>query len=219
MSKKFVEQEIAKIKEMVAAGTTDVAHHVELNTHILQALIGGEITKTKKGDTKIKFTHAIPTTKQVAEIANLCDLYAQTVAEKLSVASDEDDMTIPVENITREIPTLEGKINNKILQNYVINAGGAMSCMISGTDCITIAAYGEAARKDAIIKRTIIIGGCVLVIAGGITAGVIIHNKKKDGEDLEVVDLDATTEESVPEVTIDEEYETADVDASFAAAV
>lgn len=205
MSKKFVENEIAKIKEMVASGSTDITHHAELNLHILQALVGGEITKSKKGETKIKFSHSIPTTSQVAEIAKICDDYAQKIAEVLSVSNEEDDMTIPVENITRAIPVIDGKINNKTLQSYVIEPGGVMTCMLSGTDCITIAAYGEAARKDAIIKRTIIIGGCVLVIAGGITAGVIIHSNKKNDDEVED-DTVVDDEDVVPAVEIDETY-------------
>ena len=220
MSKKFVENEIAKIKELAAAEAMGNEHHFELNSHILQALIGGEITKTKKGETKIKFSHAIPTTAQVAEIAKICDDYAQKVAERLSAAAadlilpdGEDDMDIPVENITRAIPTIDGKINNKALQSYVINPGGVMACMLSGTDCITIAAYGEAARKNAIIKRTIIIGGCVLVIAGGITAGVIIRNKKKNDEEVEDIAVIDDVEDTVPAVEIDESYtEIVDVD-------
>lgn len=225
MSKKFVENEIAKIKELVALDKPGNEHHIELNTHILQALVGGEITKTKKGDTKIKFSHTIPTTSQVAEIARICDEYAQKVAERLSALTadlispdGEEDMDIPVENITRAIPTIDGKINNKALQGYVLNPGGVMACMLSGTDCITIAAYGEAARKNAIIKRTIIIGGCALVIAGGITAGVIIYNKKKDGKEVEDAVVVDDVEDSVPVVEIDESYteivdadETADI--------
>ena len=216
MSKKFVENEIAKIKELALVGSTDIQHHVEFNTHVLQALIGGELTKNKKGEMKIKFTHTIPTTSQVAEIAKICDNYAQMIAEALSIAEEEDEMAIPVENITREIPVMEGKINNKALQGYVINTGGVLTCMLSGTDCITIAAYGASARKNANIKRTIILGGCVLVIAGGITAGVVIQNKKKDGETVETdadVDVDA-----VPEVEVDETYDVDDVDETFAMA-
>lgn len=212
MRKKFVENEIAKIKELASTGRTDIQNHVEFNTHVLQALIGGELTKNKKGEIKIKFTHAIPTTSQVAEIAKICDTYAQIVAETLSNDDEEDEMAIPVENITREIPTIDGKINNKALRNYIINTNGVLSCMLSGTDCITIAAYGESARKNAIIKRTILIGGCVLVIAGGIAGGIIISNKKKDGE---IVEADTDT---VPEVEIDETYDPTDIDESFAIA-
>jgi hypothetical protein len=212
MSKKFVENEIVKIKELALAGRTDIQHHVEFNTHVLQALIGGELTKNKKGEMNIKFTHMIPTMSQVAEIAKICDNYAQIVAETLSNADEEDEMAIPVENITREIPTINRKINNKTLQAYAIDTNGVLTCMLSGTDCITIATYGKSARKNAVIKRTIIIGGCVLVIAGGITAGVIISNKKKDGEFVEA-DID-----TVPEVEIDETYDPTNIDESFAMA-
>ena len=219
MSKKFVEQEIAIIKDLATVKIPAVVSNhdmasfntmkLELNTHILQALTGGEITKTKKGDRKIKFIHKLPTTSQVAEIAKICDNYAQAVESPLTRVPEDDEMSIPVQQVRKEIPTMSDKIKNKELQTYILDPTGVSTCTIVGTDCIIIASYGEAARKDANFKMALVIGGVTLVVAGCVAGGVVAYKKKHDK--LDEVEIDSNSfeeigidEDEIPEVEIEE---------------
>lgn len=201
MSRKFVETEINKIKELAVTlkaveetGDADDMFSVctEMNIHVLQALLGCEVACTKKGETKVKFKHALPSLAQISEIAHLCDNNAQVLAAGVE-SNGDDDMDIDVDRIVQEIPVLEGKITNKIMNNFVLDKFGAAHCILNGSDCVTIAAYGAEARKNTNIKKALIGGIALLVIAGGVTAAVVIRKKKH--QDEEVVEGEVTTVE------------------------
>lgn len=217
MSRKFVETEIGKINELAAtlkrveeSGDANDMFSVctEINIHVLQALLGCEVASTKKGETKVKFKHALPSLAQVAEIAHLCDNNAQVLAASVETIGD-DDMSIDVDRIVQEIPVLEGKITNKIMSNFVLDKFGAAHCILNGSDCITIASYGAEARNNANIKKALIGGIALLVIAGGVTAAVVIRKKKHQDEDVVETEVTAVeVEEDIddaPVVDLDED--------------
>ena len=189
--KEFVGEMITNARAIEAANGS----HNAFNQCILQALIGASIESGKKG-TRLKFTKPLPTDKELQEIATLCDQHAARMASEV-----EDDMDIPVD-LEAPIPQLAGKVNDKALEQYVLNPGGIAAAVITAADCITINTWAKEARKNRNIKIGLIVGGVILVTAAAVTAGVIVYNhKKKEDEKLEHIETD-----DVPEIEMDDDY-------------
>lgn len=212
--KKFFEDQLAIINKMafqeipaiLAEKDPDndeyVTARTTMNNHIIQALAGCEIIKTKKGVFKVKFNKPLATKDQVAKICAVVEKYNQI--ERKAVETEDDDMEIPAIGI----PEVE-KCNNKKLSNMILGneCNSIAREFLTPTDCVKIAALGEEARKRANIKKVIIIGGSVIVLAGAATAAVMIIKKKDDSEDFEELEeIDAAPIEDpddVPEVELD----------------
>ena len=208
---KFVTEEIKKIEAIVTAGIQKIeqsseeeynAMRLELNMHVIQTLIGGEVATKKDGSYKIKFNKPLPSMVEVATIAGLVDKFYQAEMKQCVGYDDDDDMSIPEDTNMIQYT----KMNQKELQGAVLGAGGFASMMINGTDCITIAGIGKETRKKANFHKALIIGGISVAIIGAATAGCIIYKKKHKDDDIidaEVVDIEAEPIELDVPVDID----------------
>ena len=162
---------------------------VQLNSLIVQALIGAEMKATKKGDFKLHFNKKLPTEAEVYEIASLLDDFIS----KYETSAD-DDSAIPHIGLT--VPE---KTRQKDLKAMVLN-GQLLNTYFNGIDCVAIAAMGEDARKRRNIKLAIIIGSSIAVAAGVTIGGVIWYNKTHDdGDDIDgITDIPDVESEDVP---------------------
>lgn len=209
----------------------------KMNLHLVQGLVGATLKTNKKGVSKFVFNKPLPHLDAIATIAKVLDNYVGTVELGKAVADGSaaaNDMDIPdaVDTVLGTtvdgIPPIGDKITNKILSQYLLDPVGPINRVLDGTAAITIAAYGKAARKDANIKTSVIVGATVAgASAAAITAGVVINNKKKGSSDdvpeIETTDegsIDTDVSDDTPVVEIPEdEIPEPEVDASAFAAV
>lgn len=196
------------------------ALRAELNAHIIQALVGGTITKKKDGTNTMKFNKPLPDKTQVAEISAILQNFITTVevpffAELAGEAVEDDDVEIKTVMPGANVAPMEKATNKKLRAAILEGPNAYFRCQLTPVDVATIAGIGEAARKKANLIKFIIIGGVSVAVIGGVAAAVIIHNKKKDEkieaevkEEIEVEetedDIDDIDPDEVPEVELDD---------------
>ena len=176
----------AWLKEQKTVNEKDyIVKRIQLNTLVVQALTGCEIKPNKKGEYKVHFNKALPTQTQVHEIAQIMDVYVNNY-ESFS-ADDDDDMEIP----HTPIAIIE-KCSNKKLRGSILGSSSITNEFIDGIDCIAIAAMGEEARRRRNIMLASVIIGSTILVAGGVTVGIIFYNKKKAAKEVDGIDFDNT---------------------------
>ena len=196
-----------------------------LNIMVIQALTGAEYDPAKVGKDgkyKVSFNGALPTTSEIAEIAEILDTYIANVEDNfLSLASVDidDDMSIddtPAAGRETTINPIE-KINKKNLTNSIFGYDGQQAIckmLIDSADVIRIAALGEELRKKRNRNRMLIIGGITLLVAGAAGAGYYFYNKNHDDADSSN-DIDVNPDVipmDDPEVSIDDETPVVEID-------
>ena len=221
--KKFAAKEIEVIKKlateeipaMIAAGTTEDqynAKRADLNAHIIQFAVGGEIIELKgkkAGQNTFKFNKGLPTKAQIADVADVVNTFIANVENpyllSLNKADGIDDMDIPTGDVyAANVKPLE-KARNKELRAKILGTEGVAyyQMKLSGLDVITLAGIGEEARKRANFTTAIIVGGIVVVLAGAGVAGYLIYENKKNKEEEPAVDTDDIVDVDPDEVDID----------------
>lgn len=230
--KNFTNKELETIKKlateeipaMIAAGTTEQlynAKRAELNAHVIQLCVGGEIVDLKgkkEGQSTFKFNKALPSKAVVAEVADVINTFIANVENPylsaLNQADGVDDMSIPSGDVyAANIKPLE-KAKNKDLKAKILGTEGIAyyQMKLSGLDVITLAGIGEEARKRANTTKALIIGGAVILLAGAGVAGYFIYENKKNKEeapevDTDIVDVDPDDvdidPDDAPEVVLD----------------
>lgn len=209
--------------ELNANGSTLVVDQyrqkrIALNMALIQVLIGGTFTKFSRKGTgwNVKFNGKIPNRYELAELMKILETFITTTERPImdalvNAGASNDDMEIPPSNdITNGsgLPKLE-KLNSKKMKEYIFGGSGKdplYSIMLSVSDCMEIAAAGEALRKKRNMNMMLMAGGIVLLLTGATVAAVCIckHNKKKEMELDELCD-DTIDMES-------DEYPTVDMD-------
>lgn len=196
---------------------------IVLNMAIIQTLLGAEFAEPKKEGKgySLKFNGKLPNRTELAEIVQILNDFIGEVENpflddlysvEAGVDPQEDDMGItdddydPVFSTMNNIPTVE-KWDKKKLRDYIFGYDGksAMSkAMLTGMDCIHLAAIGEEMKKKNETKKMLIIGGVVIAIAAGAVTLAVINNKRKKkaeentfidemddiGVDMDGVDID-----------------------------
>lgn len=201
---------------------------IALNLNIVQVLTGCDIREASKADKgyKIKFRHRLPYTCEINEVVEIVDVFVRTVEEpfmkKLQAFMDQhddaDSIDIPGNQVivpASRLITMD-KINNKNLKNYILGQNGydrLVDVAINAVDCTKIAAFGEAARTDADLKKSLIAAGVsIAALVAAATAFAVVKKKKEEAADATEttttdVDLDDTTD-----VDLDTIEDTVDTD-------
>ena len=232
MSRKYTQGRIALITQFaevqipaaIKNGTDYAGLREQMNIAVIEALTGSEYKQSKKGVAKFHFSKAMPHMEDVAQIAQIMDDYVSKVELSQAVANgaaeDDGDMSIPQVVSISKIPPFQGKITNKTLNEYLLSPTGVLNMVLDSAAVTQLAAFGDAARRDANIKTGIAVG---VGAAAGATAAGIGYAVYKHNKNTAVADTDEDTlpEEDVPElpepdvsdddapvVTIDEESET-----------
>lgn len=198
---------IAEITTMTQQDCDEAAYNqkrVALNQLLIETLAGCEISDNKKGETTVKFNKTLPDMMTTAKIAAIIDTFVGEVENpyllKISGA-DPESMEIPV-TVPGGVTEIE-KPTNKALKGAILEGIDAWYRKpLDGKDCYMISAIGDAARKDANLKKALIISGVILVVAAG-TAGYYFYTKNKKEEVVEAQPVDDA--EDVPVVEIDED--------------
>lgn len=230
---KNIEKRIGEVRDMALMqipailGTNPVNpedfrnKRIDMNIAVIQILIGADFDRPKDGkEWKVKFCHKLPSRAELAQIVQIMDVFAKTVEAPFMVAlansssvKDGEDMGIPpkesdIINAVSGLPRIE-KINSKKMKSYIFGYDDheAMAkLMLNAADCMEIAAMGEDLRKKTNRNRMFIVGGIALLITGGTVAAVCIRNKKKDGDiiDMDDMDVDIDGDDSI-DVGIDDD--------------
>ena len=193
-----------------------------LNIMVIQALTGAEYDPSKVGKDgkyKVSFNGALPTTSEVAEIAEIIDAYIETVEDNFlsSVSTSPDDMSINAIPDGSPSIKLNNKVNKKNLTNIIFGYDGQQAIckmLIDSADVIRIAALGEELRKKRNRNRILIIGGITLLVAAGAGAGYYFYNKNHNDNDAIDTDADVNVDEipDDPDVRIDDETPIVEID-------
>ena len=173
-------------------------YRTELNTLVVQALTGSELKKTKKGDFKLHFNKALPTQAQVHEISCIMQTFADAYEK---TCNDDSDVALPCTRLG-----IIEKCSNKKLKNAIMGPAGILDEFIDGLDCVAIAAMGADARKRRNVMLASIIVGSTVLVAGGVTCGIVFYNKKKNGSndaDGEFDEIDIAETDETPQVELD----------------
>lgn len=224
---KFSAKELKTIKQlaqqdipaMVQAGCDEQAYNAkraELNAHIIQLCVGGEIVDLKgkkEGQSTFKFNKTLPTKKEVAEVADILNNFIATIENPFLLnlqRSEDDDMSIQTGDVYAANIVAYDKPKNKDLKAKILGTEGIAyyQMKLSGLDVITLAGIGEEARKNANFKKMIIIGGAVILVAAAAGIGYYIYSEKKnDACDCDTcdcdVDIDDVDIDDVPEVEME----------------
>lgn len=228
---KFVKKELDTIKKLatqeiptlVSQGCTEEVYNqkrAELNVHIIQMCVGGELVDTKKGQ-KFRFNHMMPTMSQIAEAAEVINTFIATVENPyldglyVDGNTDADDLEIPVSEImVANVPKF-AKVNNKAIREAVLGKAGAplYQLKLTGLDICTLAAAGEKARKKQNLTIALIVAGVAVTVTAVGVGGYIYCKSKKDQkmeDDIadeiadETVEVDDIDDDVIDDVEIDD---------------
>ena len=214
---KFVKKEIEVIKKlaeteipaMVNNGCTDAEYRqkrAELNMHIIQACVGGEMVEGKKNN-KFKFNHHLPNMSQVAEMAAIMTAFADAECSFFDTDPD-DDMGIPEEGLVKP-----DKTRNKNLKAAILGDGckAMYNLPLNGVDVCTLAAMGAEARQAHNTTVAIIVAGVVVTVAVGAGVGMYLYSKHKDDKELAEIEdeMDDVDDIDIDSVEVDDD---ADID-------
>lgn len=202
-----------------------------LNNALISYLLGAkmdmsQVKYNKKGNIKagcMKFNRRIPTITEVAEVFDLMrdfDIFEVSLMQILTgngQPDDGSDMNMPTRAV--RITTDEGKpigrvrmitnCDEKALRSEMVNNLLDATYLINSADCMRLASMGMSARKKANLHRALIIGGTVVVLAAGATAGYIYYKKSKGNGDHHIDEMADAPEFSIndvgatPDITID----------------
>lgn len=228
MMKSFATKELETIKKLatqeipalIATGCDENmynAKRAELNAHVIQLCVGGEIVELKgkkEGQQTFKFNKALPTKAQVAECSAIINTYIGMVENPflMNLAHDDgdDDMSIQTGDVYAANVIAMEKPKNKDLKANILGT----ECIpyyqmkLSGLDVITLAAIGEEARKRANFQKTLIIGGIIVLLA--VAGGVCYYFYTKKDEccedcdcDIDQEDIDLDPDDAPVEVELD----------------
>ena len=212
---KYFDEKIAKLNELtnvtipaVLQAKTDQDQkdlefrraRYELNKVLVETLAGCTVIDGQADKKpKVKFNKPLPDKAQMAQVIAILDKYIQNIESKIT--EEENELAIPT-----EVQPIDKVTNKKLSEAILGNSGlSILTIKLTVSDAIKIAALGEDARKHANFVKFLVIGGITLaVVAAGVTATILIMNKKKDEEDGEDFEEIGELEEEVPELDIEE---------------
>jgi len=204
--KKLVEKDLEKI---LKDPDLDVDEYIKdsrlkFNLAAIQLATGSTITSSDKSESgfKIKYNGKVP---GVSEIMPLCQLADKLVdmEEAAGIIIDYDPDFPPEENrfgIT--------KLSFKKMRDIIIGKNGsAITYQLNSLDIMNLVGLGQQIHKKKNLITTLVVGGSVITVLGGIAIGMAVHEKKKKNnmevyELDEVIDLDPETDDDI-EVEVD----------------
>lgn len=215
---------VSEIPEMIKRGCSIEQYYgkrAELNIHIIQFAVGGELAEKqfgkRKGENTFKFNRPLPTASQIAVVAAQINNFVlgteKAFLEAQLTSIDSEDMNIPEIIQDSMIGPME-KATNKNLKAAILGENGVSyyEMQLGGLDVVTLAGIGADARKHHNFQMTCIIAGATVLVAGSAIAGYFAYNKynkyeenKDERIDLEIepVEIDTTDDGAeMPEVVV-----------------
>lgn len=234
--RKFVQEQLTEIERFTTQVIPGIIENegsdpddynearMQLNKVIIQACIGGEFKKTKKGDNRISFTKKLPTTKELSKMVDMMDTFIRSYElpylKDMAIAeSEDDDIEIPSDNELIELAIMGTginsieKINGKKLTNYIFGKDGCepvMKYILNTSDIIKLASIGKDLRKKRNRNLMLMAGGIALVVTGGVAFAVYKSNKNKNDID-DIIDEIDVDDIDVDEIDVDVDADEAPV--------